>query len=403
VQEREVIVVGAGPVGLSAALALASIGHVPTVLEAEEQGRARPGSRGIFVHGESLRLLERFSPGLGKELIAHGLVWPTKRTTYRGKEVFARTYPRFPPDRVPQFTSLPQVETERYLLAACAKAGVEFAWGSAVAGISVGEDGVRLTTQAASEWRAAYVVAADGARSAVRKGLRIEMDGSRSEGHYVVVDVAEDPAAPLPLERVFHYQHPGIDDRNVLIVPFRGGWRIDLQLHEGDNPEEFGSAEGVRRWLPRVMPAGYAERIGWVSTYQFLQIVARSFTDPAHRVLLAGEAAHLFAPFGARGMNSGMADADAAATAIHVALAASNPARARGAVAQFNAVRIAAARFNRDAAGSALAHLRPSRTLQARQQVAAALAPRVQRFGSWLEQAPYGPRTGSPASVTGRY
>jgi 3-(3-hydroxy-phenyl)propionate hydroxylase len=247
------------------------------------------------------------------------------------------------------------------------------------------------------------VVAADGARSAVRKALGIEMEGSRSEGHYVVVDVAEDPAAPLPLERVFHYQHPGIGHRNVLIVPFRGGWRIDLQLDTRDSPEEFGSLEGVRRWLPRVMPVGYAERIGWVSTYQFLQLVARSFTDPAQRVLLAGEAAHLFAPFGARGMNSGIADADAAATAIHVALAASNPARAQGAVAQFNALRTAAALFNRAAAGAALAHLRPSLAQRARQTVAAALAPRVAWCGSWLEHAPYGPRAAPPGSASGRY
>jgi len=81
VQEREVIVVGAGPVGLSAALALASIGHLPTVLEAGAEDRPRPGSRAICARAESLGLVERFSPGLGTDLIERGIVWPTKRTT----------------------------------------------------------------------------------------------------------------------------------------------------------------------------------------------------------------------------------------------------------------------------------------------------------------------------------
>ena len=121
----------------------------------------------------------------------------------------------------------------------------------------------------------------------------------------------------------------------MLLVPFAGCWRVDLQLHETDDQEQFGSAEGVRGWLPKVLAPKYADRIIWVSSYQFLQVLAREIVDPARRVLLAGEAAHLFAPFGARGMNSGIADAEAAATAIHVALAATNPERAAAAVTSY--------------------------------------------------------------------
>lgn len=76
-----------------------------------------------------------------------------------------------------------------------------------------------------------------------------------------------------------------------MLVPFDGGWRIDLQLFD-DDPTEYSGTEGVRRWLPKVMDAKYADRITWVSTYQFLQVVAEDFTD--RRVVLVGEAAHLF-------------------------------------------------------------------------------------------------------------
>ena len=296
--EDAVVVVGAGPAGLAAALALRSLGRSVTLFETGEPDRLRPGSRAIFVHLESVTTLDRYHPGLGTQLVDHGLVWPTKRTLYRGREVFRRTYPPPPPGTVPQFTSLPQVETERYLRAACDGRGVDFRWSTEIAGVDVGGDSVRIRAVDGTVTSAPYVIAADGARSAVRKSLGIEMEGSRSEGHYIVVDVAEDPNAPLPIERVFHYEHPAIDHRNVLLVPFAGGWRIDLQLEEDDDPEEFASEDGVRRWLPCVMDAKYADRLGWVSSYQFLQILASSFSDPAGRVLLIGEAAHLFAPFG---------------------------------------------------------------------------------------------------------
>ncbi|MBI2756545.1 MAG: FAD-dependent monooxygenase [Chloroflexi bacterium] len=401
--ERETIVVGAGPVGLTAALALASLGRSVTLLEVGPNNRPRPGSRAIFVHKETLRLLEQFSPGLSATLVEHGLVWQTKRTLYRGKEVYAKTYPPTRPGAVPQFTSLPQVETERYLLEACKRAGVELVWDSAVSAVRTDESGVELATAAGATWTAPYVVAADGARSSVRQSLGIGMEGSRAPGRYIVVDVAEDPADPLPVERVFHYEHPEVEGRNVLLVPFKGGWRIDLQLHEHDVLEEFESEDGVRRWLPRVIDARYADRIKWVSSYQFLQLVASRFTDDHDRVLLVGEAAHLFAPFGARGMNSGVADAEAAAAAVHVGLSATNPLRAKGAVEEFSALRVAAARFNRDAAGAALTHLRPSPPVRAQQRMAATLAPRLRRFGEWLERAPYGPRTAPPGSLTGRY
>ncbi|WP_405627775.1 FAD-dependent monooxygenase [Streptomyces sp. NBC_00016] len=389
-----VIVVGAGPVGLSAALALRAHGLPVALLEADPAGRERPGSRALFVHRETLRLLDGMSPGLAAEITAYGRTWHTRRTLYRGREVYARTFP--PPSGLPPFTSLRQLDTERFLRAACERAGVDFVWDARIEGVRTSGSGVTLVGEGGREWGAGYVVAADGARSAVRGGLGIPLEGVRGEGFHVVVDVADVPGAELPLERVFHYEHPGVGGRSVMRVPFTGGFQVDLQCRDDDPEEAFGTEDAVREWLPGVVGDGYADRILWVSTYRFLRKVAASFTDPHGRVLLVGEAAHLFPPFGARGMNSGIADAAAAARAV----AAGTPE----AVAAFADVRRAAGLFNSEAAGLALEHLRPRRrTVRLRQRAAAALAPVLPSCGSWLEHAPYGPRGGAPAVAGGKY
>lgn len=396
VNKRPVIVVGAGPVGLSAALALRHYGVPATVLEAQSYGRVRPGSRAIFIHRATLQLLEEISPGLGLELAGEGLVWPIKRTFVRGQEVYAKTYPAPQPGLLPPFTSLPQVRIERYLYQACLSSGVEFVWSCAVQELSAQQDGVRLVTASQEVWDADYVIGADGAHSAVRHGVGISMEGTRSPNTFIVVDVAEDVDHPLPLARVFHYEHPAVGGRNVLFVPFAGGWRVDLQLLPGDDVEQYSGTDGVRAWLPLVMDEAYAERVTWVSTYQFLQVVAQSFVDPFRRVLLVGEAAHLFAPFGARGLNSGVADAVSAASAVTKALRAEDSSQ----IEHFSEERHQAALYNRDAAGIALEHIQgTSDGMRVKRYIGSILAPVWNDVGRWLDEGPYGPRSG-PSQTT---
>jgi 3-(3-hydroxy-phenyl)propionate hydroxylase len=280
---------------------------------------------------------------------------------------------------------------------------VEIRWDSLVTDVQPGPDGVTVVTTGGATWRAPYVIAADGARSGVRAALGITMEGPRHEAPFVIVDVHEVSDRPMAPERVFHYEHPGVDGRNVLLVPFAGGWRVDLQCREDDDPEEFNSYDGVQAWLARVIDRRYSERVAWVSTYRFLQVLASDFTDAQRRVLLVGEAAHLFAPFGARGMNSGFADAQSAAGAIATALGCEEPAVARQAVGHFAADRRAAAEYNRAAAGAALAHMQAKdRRLRLKRRLAAALSPVVKRAGLWLDTAPYGPRAGR-AGLPGKY
>lgn len=398
---RPVLVVGAGPVGMVAALALRSLGVPATILEAEKEGRLRPGSRAIYIHKATLTLLEQVSPGLGFTLAKHGIVWPIKRTFYRGKEVYMRQYPAPVPDELPAFTSLRQDEIERHLFQACIAAGVEVVWNTSIKEVRSDANEVTLTAESGEVWSAAYVIGADGSHSAVRRGAGIQLEGPRSKDSFLVVDVKEDEENPLPLERTFHYEHPGMDGRNVLFVPFAGGWRVDLQLLDSDNPDDFGGVEGVKKWLPKVMDPKYAERITWVSTYQFYQVVANCFTDENKRILLAGEAAHLFAPFGARGLNSGVPDVILSVRSIHQAMRAANSAEREEAIVAAADERRLAAKYNRDAASTALEHIQGnSPYMNMKRELAASLSQIVPRLGRWLDEGPYGPKHGHPKVST---
>ncbi|WP_327066169.1 FAD-dependent monooxygenase [Kitasatospora sp. NBC_01302] len=372
-------VVGAGPVGLSAALAAHALGLPAVLLEAQPRAAAaaRPGSRAIFVHRATLELLERISPGLGEQIAARGLVWRTKRTLWAGREVHARSYR--PSSAAPPFTSLPQTVVEDLLRAACDRAGIAQHWGDPVARVASEKGGVRLRTAGGVAHEASHVIAADGPRSTVRAEAGLALRGSTSATGFVVIDVADAAGLAEP-ERIFHYRHPAVGGRNVLLVPFRGGWRVDVQCRPGEDGGRL--IDEAPDWLPGVLPQLPAHEVTWSSVYRFQQRLASAFTDRHQRILLAGEAAHLLPPFGARGMNSGIADAVAAARAVHTAT-----------VPAYALARRAAAQQNIHAAAGALDHLlaaRPRR--RAAQWAAAAAAPWWPRAGRWLDAAPYGPQ-----------
>jgi len=370
------------------------------VLEAQPEGHPRVGSRAIFVHREALELMESWHPGLGRRIASYGLTWHTKRTTWRGQDVFVRTYPCTAPDRLPPMSSLPQSTTEEVLTEACCQLGVEFIWNCAVADVTVADDHVVLTDTRGGMWKARHVIAADGPRSRVRETLGVRLEGDANPTQFVIVDAAEDPEDPRKQERVFHFAHPALGGRNLLTVPFAGGWRVDLQCLASDDVATYGTGAGLREWVGLALGPAYADRITWCSTYTFSNLVANRMVDPSGRVLLIGDAAHLFAPFGARGMNSGFFDAYAGARAVVRAQRSPDPASVRAAAEEFANQRRQAALRNRAAAAAALSHMLPRRSMaRLRVTAAAAVARWGLRAGAWLDRGVYGP-TRKPGAST---
>jgi 3-(3-hydroxy-phenyl)propionate hydroxylase len=396
-----VLIVGAGPAGLTAALAMRGFGFLPTVIDADTVDRLRPGCRGLFIHRDSLKLWDGMRRGLAAGISQLGLVWRTRRTLYRGRVIKTRTYLPGPPGTLPPFISLRQAEIERHLVKECMAAGVDFVWASQVSLVKSFRGHVVVTANDGRSWRTKYLIAADGARSSVRRSLGITMAGNRSTGLHAIVDISECPRNPMPVEIVFHYEHPALGGRNVLLVPFAGGWQVDIQCHSGDTVEDAQQST-VRRWLPRIAGDRYIDRIISTSTYDFQQRIATSFVDEYRRVLLIGDAAHQFAPFGARGMNSAIADASSAATMVAAALACTT--QPHHPIEEFARTRRAAAERNGAAAAAALDHLAPrGRFGYGKRRLAAALAPAVPWCANWLDIAPYGPRDPRSAAANGRY
>jgi 3-(3-hydroxy-phenyl)propionate hydroxylase len=400
-QPHPLVVVGAGPVGLTAALAARSDGIPAVVVEAESADRTRPGSRATYVFRESLDLLETISPGISQPLIELSGSWTAIRCTYDGREVYFHEFPPSAPGRFG--VSLSQKELERVLIGRCHEAGIPFLWDRAVEAVTAGRDGVEIRCSTGDTLLASYVIGADGGRSQVRASIGATFDGDRSDTGFIIVDVAEDETTPMPKVRTFNYRHPAVGGRNVLLVPFGNGWRLDLQLRPGDDVDEWQRPPRLSQWITAVAGAKYAQRIQWVSTYRFNRSVATRFTDEHARVLIAGEAAHLFPPFGGgRGLNSGIPDAIFSAHAVKAALAAPTQPLADAAIRHVAHERRAAGLANRDAASLALERME-ARTprLRAQQWLAAALAPRAPRFGNWLDRGPMGPT--DPVAANSRF
>jgi 3-(3-hydroxy-phenyl)propionate hydroxylase len=302
-----VAIVGAGPVGLTTALRLSSFGVACSILEANP-GVQRRGSKALCVQHAALKILD--GVGCARPLIEQGRPWSISRTFVRGKELFHTLFTAPEGDHLPPFVNIPQFRTEEVLLDQALKTGmIEVLWSHRITGLEQDDAGVTLWIEGPEGPRAmrfAYVIGCDGIGSEVRRAAGAAWLGHSHLDRFLIMDIR----APInrPHERHFYFDAPSNPGRQIVVHPQPGDlWRFDWQLPpDTDVDEERRSGRLDERVQALTLGAPY--EIEWLSSYRFHQrIVDRMRIG---RVLLAGDAAHALPPFGARGMNSGIQDAD---------------------------------------------------------------------------------------------
>jgi 3-(3-hydroxy-phenyl)propionate hydroxylase len=298
-------IVGAGPVGLVAALRLADFG-VPSVLLEAKPRLVKQGSKACLIQGDVLEVLDKF--GCALPIDDEGVTWTVARTYVRNRVIRTAEYPR--PLGFGPFVNISQHRIEQVLVeAAEAQSGCDLRWGHEVLAVSQDDDAVTVrvrTDEGERELRFGYLVACDGVRSTVRDLLGVEWTGYTHRDRFLITDIRA--KLPLAQERHFHYDPSFNPGRQLVMHPQPADiWRIDWQLPP-DADIEAERADGRFDARVRAVIGDIPYQVDWVSTYRFHQrVVARLRVG---RVLFAGDAAHALPPYGSRGMNSGIQDAD---------------------------------------------------------------------------------------------
>src|SRR5271169_4813911 len=301
-----VVVVGAGPVGLAAAVDLALRGVRVVLLD--DSDRIGEGSRGICWSKRTLEILDRL--GVGEQLVAQGVTWKLGKVFYGDELLFSFDLLPEEGHKMPAFINLQQFYLEKALVErALELKNLDLRWKNRVVGLDHLNDGTRLTIETPDGrycLDADWLVAADGARSMVRRLLGLDFAGVTFEDKFLIADVHM--AADLPTERRFWFAPTFHSGQSALMHRQPDDiWRIDLQLGPDADAIAEQEAQRVRARLDKVLKP-HAYKLEWVSVYTFnCRRLDRFVHD---RVIFIGDAAHQVSPFGARGANSGIQDAE---------------------------------------------------------------------------------------------
>ena len=318
-----VVIVGGGLVGLTLALDLAQQA-VPVVL-LDDDDTVSTGSRAICMAKRSLEIYGRL--GLGRRMLAKGVTWNVGRVFFRDRHLFE--FNLLPEDghQYPAFINLQQYYAEEWLVEACAATGrVDLRWTHRVTAVHPQQAGAAVTVAAPDgtyELTADWLLACDGARSQVRRTMDLPFVGRVFQDRFLIADVVM--AADFPTERWFWFDPPFHRRQSALLHKQPDNvWRIDLQLGWDADPEREILPERVRSRVQAMLGPEAKFELEWVSIYTFR---CRRLALFVHgRVVFVGDSAHQVSPFGARGGNGGVQDADNLAWKLAAVLQGRAPA-----------------------------------------------------------------------------
>lgn len=305
-----VAIVGAGPIGMTAALALAREGVASVLLDNKDT--FNDGSRAICVARPSFYILE--SLGAVRPFLDKALGWTTGRSFYRGQQVLEFRMPDSPDEKYRPMYNLQQQYIEQYLWQAVNACDlIDLRWQSEVTTIADGADGGHLLSVADPQGDyvlpADWVLACDGARSPIRRMRGLRLTGENFEGRYVIADIRMDHDYPTIRRALFD---PACRPGGTVLIHKQPDdiWRIDYQLRDDETTEDALREDEVRRSVAAVLSdIGHDGpwELEWWSVYSANTLALDDYRDG--RIFFVGDSAHIVPIFGVRGLNNGLADA----------------------------------------------------------------------------------------------
>jgi 3-(3-hydroxy-phenyl)propionate hydroxylase len=305
-----VVIAGGGLTGLTLGLDLGLRG-IPVVIVDEDDSVGALGlsSRGVTYVERTLEIFERL--GVARRVIRRGVGWSSGRVFKGDEEVYAFTSKTVEDSHIPPYVNLQQFFVEQYLVERIAEVGViDLRWKSRVTGVSSQGDHVTLkidTPEGPYELETEWLAACDGGNSFIRNSLNVPSHIHLFEDAWCIADIRTNTATAC--ERLLWLDADFNDGGVVLNHQMADGvCRFNCQISHYPDIERAGTMREIHRRLRRALGENTSYDIVWTGVWRYKRRLTDRFVDG--RVIYLGDAAHQVPPFGARGGNSGVADAD---------------------------------------------------------------------------------------------
>jgi len=322
VKRHPVVIIGAGPIGMTQALDLAYRG-VPCVV-LDDNNTVSVGSRAVCYAKRPLEIWDRL--GVGEGFAERGIQWKVGKVFFRDELAYSFDLLPEAQHKMPAMINYQQYHLEERLVKACDESPlVDLRWKHKLLAVEQNNDFATLTVETPDgifKMEAQWVIAADGANSDTRRMVGADFTGQFFQDRFLIADVVM--KAHFPTERWFWFDPPFHRNQSVLLhKQCDNVWRIDFQLGWDADPNEEKKPENVIPRIQAMLGPDVEFELEWVSVYQF---ACRRIDQFRHnRVLFIGDAAHQVSPFGARGANTGVQDCDNLSWKLAAVLAGQAP------------------------------------------------------------------------------